>query len=291
MPAYTADGWLCFALLKGPPTHKSKAGAAPYKRTVRKGNQQKANGTVFKVSLPLTEGSVLLQRTSFSRDRVPVSTAYEPPSPSESPICHWTGTEVQPDEELHRYEEEQEEAGVPEYPCGEAAEGNQEAEGGFVHVVQPDSLRVANVLSSLVTHEGIDNGSEERQNWRTAQTVWLDRSDGSGGLLPRSYSEPSVDDPWSSRPGTSSGPSVGVSNYHNLGNTTSPAWHDYQQYQYLALGSVQEAAPCSHAASINAPLPFGGPLAATGGTAAEPQPADYNHQWRSVVSSMPFGQY
>lgn len=41
----------------------------------------KVKNTVFKVSLPLTKGSVLLKRTSFSKDRLPVSSQYSPSEP------------------------------------------------------------------------------------------------------------------------------------------------------------------------------------------------------------------
>lgn len=42
--------------------------------------KKKRSHTVFKVSLPLTKGSVMLTRTSFSVDRPPVSVTYSPPS-------------------------------------------------------------------------------------------------------------------------------------------------------------------------------------------------------------------
>lgn len=259
---------------------------------------------MFKVSLPLTEGSVLLQRTSFSRDRVLLSTAYEPP-PSSSPLHRWTGTEGPPvDSELHGGEGDGSSFGSQagqEDACGEAAEGNQEeADGDFVQAVRPDNLRVANVLSSLADNEGSDGGSEEGQNWTITRTVWLaeppqtqEGFDGAGEPLPRSLSEPVDDDPWSSRLEHSGDPTVSLSSGQNPERTTSPGQPlcYYQQYQYMALGgaSVQKAAPCSDANNINAPLLYGRPLAAPGGTAAEPQPTDYNHQWQSVMSVVPFG--
>lgn len=43
-----------------------------------KRKMRKVTDTVFKVSLPLTKGSVLLERTSFSVDSLPVSSAYLP---------------------------------------------------------------------------------------------------------------------------------------------------------------------------------------------------------------------
>lgn len=48
-----------------------------------KRKMRKVNNTMFKVSLPLTKGSVLLKRTSFSKDRLPVSSTYSPPSDSD----------------------------------------------------------------------------------------------------------------------------------------------------------------------------------------------------------------
>ncbi|XP_051247004.1 uncharacterized protein LOC127358162 [Dicentrarchus labrax] len=47
------------------------------KRKMRK--MRKMSNTVFKVSLPINKGSVLLERTSFSVDSLPVSSAYSPP--------------------------------------------------------------------------------------------------------------------------------------------------------------------------------------------------------------------
>lgn len=44
---------------------------------------KKVDNTVFKVSLPLTKGSMLLERTSFSMDSLPVSSAYSPSSDSD----------------------------------------------------------------------------------------------------------------------------------------------------------------------------------------------------------------
>ncbi|XP_041664550.1 uncharacterized protein si:ch211-199g17.2 isoform X1 [Cheilinus undulatus] len=51
----------------------------------RKSTQKirKKTNTVFKVSLPLTEGLLLLERTSFSMDTIPVSPSYSPPSDSD----------------------------------------------------------------------------------------------------------------------------------------------------------------------------------------------------------------
>lgn len=259
---------------------------------------------MFQVSLPLTEGSVLLRRTSFSRDRVPLSTAYEPP-PSDSPRHRWTGMGGHPvDLELHCGDGEGSEFGSQaglEEPSGQVAQGNQEADGDFVQEVRPDSLRVANVLSSLVNDEGSDDGSEERHNWGTTRTVWLSEppwgqsgSDVVGGPLPHSYSEPADDyDGGRSRLEHGGGLPVSMSHSQNLENTSGQASCYYQHYQYMALGGavVQKAAPCSDASNINVPLLFGGPLAAVGGTAAVPQPTDYNHQWQSVMSFMPIGRY
>lgn len=42
--------------------------------------KRKVTNTVFKVSLPLTKGAVLLERTSFSKDTLPLSCAYSPSS-------------------------------------------------------------------------------------------------------------------------------------------------------------------------------------------------------------------
>ncbi|XP_044027954.1 uncharacterized protein si:ch211-199g17.2 isoform X2 [Siniperca chuatsi] len=65
------------------------------KRMTTKRKTRKVSNTVFKVSLPLTKGSVLLERTSFSVDSLPVSSTYSPsfdldliPSPeSQSEDC------------------------------------------------------------------------------------------------------------------------------------------------------------------------------------------------------------
>lgn len=298
---------------KGPATNKPRAGDVPSRSTVEKGNQRKADSTVFKVSLPLTEGSVLLQRTSFSRDRVPLSTVYEPP-PSESTLDPWPEMEEHSeDSELEEHSEDLEleeqcssfgsQAGE-EDPSGEDAEGNQEVDGDFAQAVQPDSLRVANVLSSLGNDGSSDDGSEEGQDWRITRTVWLDEppqtqswSEGAGGPLPRSPSEPADDELWRRlESGGGGGPAAGMSSGRSLESTSSQALSYYQphqlQYRYMALGGavVQHGGRCcSGTNSINAPLPFGGPLAAMGGTAAEPQPADGSHPWRSVMSCMPFG--
>lgn len=48
-----------------------------------KRKMKKVTGTVFKVSLPLTKGSMLLERTSFCMDSLPVSSAYSPPPNSD----------------------------------------------------------------------------------------------------------------------------------------------------------------------------------------------------------------
>lgn len=273
--------------------NKSRGGDAPYKRTLKKGNRRKANGTVFKVSLPLTEGPVLLQRTSFSRAGVPLSTADEPP-PSQSPIYHWTGTEVRPeDSELHCGGEEGSPLGLQagrEEPSGDAAVG-------------PDSLRVASILSSLVINEGSNDGSDDGSNWgntQTTRTVWLAEPpqaqsgpDGVGGPLPRSRSEPADDDLWSGRLEHSGGPRWPGGRLQNPETSTGQASCYYRQCLCMSLGGtvVHQAAPCSHTFTYNItePLPFGGPLAAVGGTAAEPKPTDHNHQWQ--MGFMPFGPY
>ncbi|XP_070702778.1 uncharacterized protein [Pempheris klunzingeri] len=74
---------------KGPSVSKTsnqgvqeKCGVALSKWEKRK--KKKANNIVFKVSLPIAKGSVLLARTSFNMDRIPVSLAYSPPSAPES---------------------------------------------------------------------------------------------------------------------------------------------------------------------------------------------------------------
>lgn len=247
---------------------------------------------MFKVSLPLPEGSVLLQRTPFSRDRVPLSTVYEPP-PSESTLDSW------PEMDVHSEDLELEEQGSL------AGEGNHEADGDSEPAAQPDNLRVANVLSSLVSEGGSDDGSEEGQNWRIPGAVWLDESpgmqswsNGADGPLPRSPSEPTDDEPWSRPESSGGGPSSGMSGGQSLETTSGQAVCYYQRHQLqcrcMALsGAVaQHGGPChSNNNSVNAPLLFGGPLAAIGGSAAEPQPALSSHQWSSVMSCVPLGPY
>lgn len=55
----------------------------PDKSAVVMRKTRKINNTVFKVSLPLTKGSVLLERTPFSKDSLPVSSTYSTPSDSD----------------------------------------------------------------------------------------------------------------------------------------------------------------------------------------------------------------
>lgn len=52
-------------------------------KVTSKRRKRKWKNTVFKVSLPLTKGSVLLERTSFSVDSLPVASGYLPPSDSD----------------------------------------------------------------------------------------------------------------------------------------------------------------------------------------------------------------
>ncbi|XP_071356903.1 uncharacterized protein [Trachinotus anak] len=69
--------------VKGPSMNKTSVEGMPEKRTVvmskwakkkaTKRNIKKVANTVFKVSLPLTKGAVLLERMSFSKDSLPMS--------------------------------------------------------------------------------------------------------------------------------------------------------------------------------------------------------------------------
>ncbi|XP_073319692.1 uncharacterized protein [Pagrus major] len=51
--------------------------------TSKRRKKRKPKNTVFKVSLPITKGSVLLERTSFTVDSLPVASGYLPPSDSD----------------------------------------------------------------------------------------------------------------------------------------------------------------------------------------------------------------
>lgn len=288
--------WLCFAPCLGPATNKSRGCDAPYKRAEKTGNQRKAINTIFKVRLPLSEGSILLQRTSFSRDRVHLSTEYESP-PSNSPPYHWTGMEEHAqDSDLHCGEQEGWSFDLQvgrEDPSGKAVDGE------FVQAAYPDSQRVASVLSSLANNEGSNDGSEEGQNWTINRVFWLDEpplmqseSNGGGRSPPCSCSGRVSDDGWSSILEHRGGLSVGMSNCQNPEKTTSQALCDCQQYRYTTLGgAVVQQATAYSANNINAALQFWGPHAAMGGTAYEPQPVNSNHQWQSVMTFMPFGPY
>ncbi|XP_053190562.1 uncharacterized protein si:ch211-199g17.2 isoform X1 [Scomber japonicus] len=78
--------------VKGPIVNKTfsqitaeKCAAARSKRAQRKKAKRKmmkVTNTVFKVSLPLTKGAILLERTSFNMDRLPVS-SYSPSADSD----------------------------------------------------------------------------------------------------------------------------------------------------------------------------------------------------------------
>lgn len=53
------------------------------RRMTAKRKMKKRTNTVFSVSLPLTKGSMLVERTSFSMDSLPASSAYSPSSDSD----------------------------------------------------------------------------------------------------------------------------------------------------------------------------------------------------------------
>lgn len=67
--------------VKGPSMNKTSNQGIPEKCAKRRRSRRKTrkvSNTVFKVSLPLTKGAVLLERTSLSVDSFPVSSAYSP---------------------------------------------------------------------------------------------------------------------------------------------------------------------------------------------------------------------
>lgn len=68
-------------------------------KVTTRGKKRRVSSTVFKVSLPLTKGAVLLERTSFSEDNLPVSCAHSPsanqhliPSPESETEDRHTGS-------------------------------------------------------------------------------------------------------------------------------------------------------------------------------------------------------
>ncbi|XP_037651043.1 uncharacterized protein LOC119503367 isoform X2 [Sebastes umbrosus] len=66
-------------------------------KSAKKRKMREVTNPVFNVSLPLNEGSMLLERSSFSRDSLPVSTAYSTPSDSDlvpSPESQSQGCEL-----------------------------------------------------------------------------------------------------------------------------------------------------------------------------------------------------
>ncbi|XP_023268130.1 uncharacterized protein LOC111659405 isoform X1 [Seriola lalandi dorsalis] len=89
--------------VKGPSVNNTSVEGMPEKRTVvlskwakrkaKKRKMKKVANTVFKVSLPLTKGSVLLARMSFSQDSLPMSYSHSsasdliPPPESQTEDC------------------------------------------------------------------------------------------------------------------------------------------------------------------------------------------------------------
>lgn len=69
--------------VKGLNVNKTSNPDMPEKRITAKRKLKEVTDTVFKVSLPLTKGSVLLERTSASMDSLPVSPGYSPSSDSD----------------------------------------------------------------------------------------------------------------------------------------------------------------------------------------------------------------
>lgn len=276
---------------------------------------------MFKVSLPLTQGSMLLERTSFSEDRVPLSHMYWPPSESD----HMTEMpsedfELDCDDQSFLINEELSSVDPlwqpqQDRPCnGDAEDGqnvgperNQEVDGGFS--LQSESSNGAEDQSSWVKNRNAQHSSVKGLNQRLTRTVWQNGApqtqnwSHSWDELPhRSPPRCTEDEQWNNLE-SNTGTSVGMlrdERREMSSNAVPYYYHQQHQYDYMTQGGAvaptpvgQHGAPLLDAPSINVHLHIGDPFAPRGSTAPEPQPhafqADQN-QWQSVMTCMPFGQ-